>query len=80
MEKSIIPIGHCPTELMIANFFTKPLQGALFHRIRDVVMWKISIQKILNSYEEKDHVGESLSSHKSEIGMDDEEEKCNKDT
>ena len=29
---------HCTTERMIADFFTKPLQGKLFRFIRDIVM------------------------------------------
>ena len=33
-----IKVRHCPTLQMIADFFTKPLQGSLFHRLRDVVM------------------------------------------
>jgi hypothetical protein len=33
-----IRVQHCPTEQMLANFFTKPLQGNLFRRFRDVLM------------------------------------------
>ena len=29
---------YCPTAKMIADFFTKPLQGNLFRKLRDVVM------------------------------------------
>ena len=36
-----LTIEHCPTELMLADFFTKPLQGAVFHKFREVIMgWK----------------------------------------
>ena len=31
-------IEHCPTEEMLADYFTKPLQGALFYRLRDQIM------------------------------------------
>jgi Reverse transcriptase (RNA-dependent DNA polymerase) len=31
-------IEHCPTEEMVADYFTKPLQGALFYRLRDHIM------------------------------------------
>ena len=31
-------IEHCPTEDMVADFFTKPLQGALFYKLRDLIM------------------------------------------
>ena len=33
-----ITIRHCPTLEMLADFFTKPLQGHLFRRFRDVVL------------------------------------------
>jgi hypothetical protein len=33
-----IHLLHCPTANMIADFFTKPLQGHLFRKFRDVVM------------------------------------------
>jgi len=33
-----ISIVHCPTEIMLADFFTKPLQGSLFRKFRDVLM------------------------------------------
>jgi hypothetical protein len=29
---------YCPTEQMLADFFTKPLQGSLFRKFRDVIM------------------------------------------
>ena len=32
-----IEIEYCPTEIMIADFFTKPLQGTLFRDMRDIV-------------------------------------------
>ena len=33
-----IAIRHCPTLHMLADFFTKPLQGILFKRFRDVIL------------------------------------------
>jgi hypothetical protein len=33
-----IRIRHCPTLQMLADFFTKPLQGSLFRKFRDVVL------------------------------------------
>ena len=33
-----ITIEYCPTEMMLTDFFTKPLQGAVFHKFRDVIM------------------------------------------
>ena len=33
-----IVVEYCPTEEMLADFYTKPLQGALFRKFRDVIM------------------------------------------
>ena len=38
LKRESIEMKHCPTEIMIANFFTKPLQGKLFHKMRDIIM------------------------------------------
>ena len=38
LKKEKIYIEYCPTGLMLADFFTKPLQGSLFRKMRDVVM------------------------------------------
>ena len=37
-EKENISVRHCPTLKMLADFFTKPLQGSLFRKFRDVVL------------------------------------------
>jgi hypothetical protein len=33
-----INLVHCPTGIMIADFFTKPLQGHLFEKFRNIIM------------------------------------------
>ena len=33
-----ISVEHCPAELMVADFFTKPLQGELFYRFRRMIL------------------------------------------
>ena len=38
LESKGIVVRHCPTLQMIGNFFTKPLQGNLFHRFRNVIL------------------------------------------
>ncbi len=38
MENGEVEIAHLPTELMVADFFTKPLQGELFRRLRAEVL------------------------------------------
>ena len=37
IDRGLITIEYCPTESMIADFFTKPLQGTLFYQMRDKV-------------------------------------------
>ena len=38
-----IDVQHCPTEQMLADFFTKPLERSLFRKFRDVWSWETSI-------------------------------------
>ena len=33
-----IGIFHCPTEVILSNYFTKLLHGRLFHMLREVIM------------------------------------------
>ena len=33
-----VSVEWCPTEEMIGDFATKPLQGALFRKFRDLIM------------------------------------------
>ena len=37
-KRNCIRITHCPTEDMLADFFTKPLQGSLFRKFRAVLL------------------------------------------
>ena len=38
IRNKTLSLKHCPTEEMIADYFTKPLQGALFIRLRNHIM------------------------------------------
>jgi hypothetical protein len=38
-----IRIEYCPTGIMIADYFTKPLQGMIFRKWRDMIMGNIDI-------------------------------------
>ena len=51
VDKNEISIVHCPTEYMIADFFTKPLQGAKFIEFRDIIMGQT-----LNEYPTQERV------------------------
>ena len=37
-KKEQVEIEYCPTNIMLGDFFTKPLQGSLFKKMQDVVM------------------------------------------
>jgi len=38
LRRENIDLQHCPTERMIADFYTKPLQGSLFVKMRNFIM------------------------------------------
>jgi hypothetical protein len=41
-----ISVVYCPTEEMLADFFTKPLQGSLFQKFRKVIMGQTHISTL----------------------------------
>ena len=47
LEKEGIDMKYCPTEKMIADFFTKPLQGELFRKFRAVVMGHVHLNEVV---------------------------------
>jgi hypothetical protein len=59
-----ITVLHCPTEQMLADFFTKPLQGSLFTKFRRVVMGHDHIDSLKHNNAcspTKERVGEDIS-------------------
>ena len=38
VDKKEVKIEYCPTSIMLADFFTKPLQGQFFQRFRNVLI------------------------------------------
>ncbi len=46
VDSGEIDIVHCPTEMMVADFFTKPLQGALFRKLKSVIMGEIDVRNL----------------------------------
>ena len=38
VKRNEIQIKYCPTEKMLADFFTKSLQGSLFRKFRAIIM------------------------------------------
>lgn len=43
----MVEIKHCPTSLMLADYFTKALQGNVFRRFRSVIMGHTHINELL---------------------------------
>jgi len=37
-ERKKVSIQYCPTDDMVADFFSKPLQGSKFHKFRAIIM------------------------------------------
>ena len=65
VEKKEIEIQYCPTLLMLADYFTKALQGNLFKRFRNVIMGYESINDILmdSSFPLKERVKKHVKKH-----------------
>jgi hypothetical protein len=38
IDRGVLSVGHCISDNMIAEFFTKPLQGSCFKQLRDVIL------------------------------------------
>ena len=38
IQEDEINIVYYPTEILVADYFTKPLQGALFKKLRNIIM------------------------------------------
>ena len=49
VERGDVNIKYCPTKLMIADFFTKPLQGTFFKRLKAVIMGQVSVEEFIAS-------------------------------
>ena len=57
-QKGDIQIKDCPTDKMIADFFTKPLQGGLFKKMKVVMLGHDSLEDFLDaSSTTKERVG-----------------------
>jgi hypothetical protein len=64
LESEGIEIECCPTKKMLADFFTKPLQGTLFRKFRDVVLGCKHISTLHDADEEsssQERVGNDVS-------------------
>ena len=47
IARNEVAIQYCPTKKMVADYFTKPLQGALFYKFRDQIMGVVGMETLL---------------------------------
>ena len=47
VDKEDLRIMYCPTRIILADYFTKPLQGGLFHMFKEIVMGRSSLYKLI---------------------------------
>ena len=48
VDKKQVRVVYCPTRLMLADYFKKALQGALFRKFRNIIMGYVHIDDILS--------------------------------
>ena len=51
LKQNDIELEYCPTSIMLADFFTKPLQGSLFRNMRDVSQGLIEYTTLRSLYD-----------------------------
>ena len=47
LNKEGLSILYCPTQMMLAGYLSKPLQGEFFHKFENKFMGRFSLFKIL---------------------------------
>ena len=58
VDKGEVKVEYCPTLQMLSDFFTEPLQGALYNKFRNVIMGYEPISSLkIKSFEIKERVG-----------------------
>ena len=51
LKNHSIEIKYCPTSLILAEFFTKPLQGSLFRDMRDIAQGNAEYSLLTGKYD-----------------------------
>ena len=54
IKQKEIAIQHCPTEHMLADFFTKPLQGSLFNQFRSILLGHKEVAEVADGTSSSD--------------------------
>ena len=74
VKKKEVEIKYCPTEMMIADYFTKPLQGKLFHTLRRLIMGHDAVFDLMEQYFPlKERIGNNENMNENEISKEREE-------
>ena len=73
IEKGEVSLVYCPTELMIGDFFSKPVQGGLFRRMRAVIMGRMTVDEFMTLYDptSKERVGIDEKTSNAKLADDD---------
>ena len=56
IDKGELTVEYCPTHLMLADYFTKPLQGSQFRKFRDIIMGYKPISTLFDEIALKERV------------------------
>ena len=56
IDKNELSVEYCPTDLMVADYFTKPLQGSLFKKFRSIIMGHETLNDLLCDISMKERV------------------------
>ena len=60
VQNGNIEVMHCPTDKILADYMSKPLQGTLFHTFRNMIMGWIPLSTLFNfSVSNEERVGEN---------------------
>jgi len=61
LKSEKIKIQYCPTQNMLADFLSKPLQGSLFVRLRDVLLGLKPVSSLVSGPTDEERVGGNTS-------------------
>ena len=63
VDKEELSIVYCPSHLMLADYFTKTLQGEFFHKFRGIITGRVSTFTLIEytfQYKRKERVGKNI--------------------
>ena len=72
VDQKLVKIEYCPTEIMLADFFTKPLNGYLFKYLKDFVMGYRPISELKRMTKEERHEQDKIEQKNEHFGKSEE--------